>query len=602
MSNIKNRQEYINGDHMPSVTLPPSFARSAMSAAKVISATPKGLDPLTRAYFDTYPDEISDLADQTHIPRFAVGNTERPNDINYRVTKSNNWWFMYARMYQYRQEVSILSTLVSRSVMELTRYDLKFEPKFAKKCRKCGYETRTMTDTCPECGSTDLRRPDKSQLDYFVRPNGKSFLEEANNSGQTLKDVIRSYAEMQYLCNQAYLLCIARDIYDPVTGKVHSVSTGKGKKEEEVYPVEFISLDPIKVQQLFDDSGTPGREYGFTLADRHTPYSISDDIDKIEQLTSEGVEIYPAAYKVGDNLGASGQSWYYMQHEIYQDHWFRPALTYGMPTWYDIEDDLQAWHFIEKSELKKRKFGYVRKIVILPGFNDEDAIEVARGITDTLATNDNSIPIVCTPPQLQGVAEMRAQVLDLMSDATSDMLASKDDIRNRLCAHIGVPNLFAGDVEASGGMNNESQQITVFDRYLMGPMSYIDRACDWIMSWWVNKITDWQLRLDRPTKAMADAKKRMDKIAEMQAMVQAGYEAEYVDGEFYYSKEPMQQVERRMQMQQMAAQQAAMADGSGRMPGDGSEGPAEKGTARRDDPDIEASKSEVEESMREMMA
>ena len=197
---------------------------------------------------------------------------------------------------------------------------------------------------------------------------------------------------------------------------------------------------------------------------------------------------------------------------------------------------------------------------------------------------------------------MRAQVLDLMSDATSDMLASKDDIRNRLCAHIGVPNLFAGDVEASGGMNNESQQITVFDRYLMGPMSYIDRACDWIMSWWINKITDWQLRLDRPTKAMADAKKRMDKIAEMQAMVQAGYEAEYVDGEFYYSKEPMQQVERRMQMQQMAAQQAAMADGSGRMPGDGSEGPAEKGTARRDDPDIEASKGEVEESMREMMA
>ena len=600
MSKYKKSQDYINGDHMPSVTLPPLVGRPIQTAAKVFSATPKGLDPLMRTYYDSYPEEIPSADAQTHASRFAVGNTERPTDINFRVTKTNNWWFMYARMYQYRQEVSILSTLISRSVTELLRYDLKFEPKFAKKCMKCGYETRTMTNVCPECGSKELRRPDKSQLEYFKRPNGKSFLDEANDSGQTLKEVIRSYAEMQYLCNQGYLLCIARDIFDPLTGKIHTIDLGEGKKEEEVFPVEFISLDPIKVQQLFDDSGTPGREYGFILADRHTPYSISDDIDKINQLTEKGIEIYPAAYKVGDNLGASGQSWYYMQHEIYQDHWFRPALTYGMPIWYDIEDDLQAWHFIEKSELKKRKFGYVRKIVILPGFNDEDAIEVARGITDTLATNDNSIPIVCTPPQLQGVAEMRAQVLDLMSDATSDMLASKDDIRNRLCAHIGVPNLFAGDVEASGGMNNESQQITVYDRYLMHPMSCIDRACDWIVSWWAGKITDWDLRLDRPTKAMADAKKRMDKIDEMLKMIQGGYEAEYVDGEFYYSREPVQQVDRRMQMQQMMMQQQAEA--MGRMPGDGSEGPPEKGTARRDDPDVDASKSEVEDSMREMAA
>ncbi len=591
---------------MPSVTLPPSFARSASSAARVIKAMPSGLDPVTQSYYESYPDEIPSNDELSHKPRFAVGNTERPGDIQFRITKSNNWWFMYARMYQYRQEVSILSTIISRSVMELTRYELKLEPKFAKRCKDCGHETRTMTDTCPDCGSTNLERPDKAQLDYFVRPNGKSFLEEANDSGQTLKDVIRSYAEMQYLCNQGYILCVARDIFDPVTGRVHTTDIGGGKKEEEVFPVEFISLDPIKVQQLFNDAGTPGREYGFTLADRHTPYSISDDIEKINELTSDGVEIYPAAYKVGDNLGASGQSWYYMQHEIYQDHWFRAAMTYGTPTWYDIEDDLQAWHFIEKSELKKRKFGYVRKIVILPGFNDEDAIEVARGITDTLATNDNSIPIVCTPPQLQGVAEMRAQVLDLMSDATSDMLASKDDIKDRLCAHIGVPNLFAGDVEASGGMNNESQQITVFDRYLMGPMSYIDKLCDWIMSWWANKITDWQLRLDRPTKAMADAKKRLDKMQEMQLMKQAGFDVEYVDGEFYYSKEPIDQVMRRQeqaqqeQMAQMQMMQQMAGPEGGIIPGDG-EGPPDKGTAKRDDPDIKASKDEVEQSMREMM-
>jgi hypothetical protein len=205
---------------------------------------------------------------------------------------------------------------------------------------------------------------------------------------------------------------------------------------------------------------------------------------------------------------------------------------------------------------------------------------------------------------MQGVAEMHAQVLDLMSDATSDMLASKDDIRNRLCAHIGVPNLFAGDVEASGGMNNESQQITVYDRYLMDKMAYIDKLLRWVLSWWP-QITDWDLVLDRPTKAMSDAKKRMDRIQEMQAMKQAGFDVEEIDGEFYYSAEPADQIMRREQKaQQEQMMQMEMMQGddeNARMPGDGSEGPPEKGTARRDDPDINESKEEVESSMREMM-
>ena len=220
---------------MAKVTFAPPLMPVTKTAPVVRSATAR-LDPVTQMYFDSYPEEKLPEAPLNHPSRFAVGNTERPEDINYRITKTNNWWFLYARMYQYRQEVSLLSTVVSRSVTELTRYELKFEPKFAKKCKKCGYETRTMTKVCPECGSTDLRRPDKSQLEYFKRPNGKSFLEEANDNKQPLKEVIKSYAEMEYLCNQAYLLCIARQIYDPVTGKVRTIDLGDGKVEEEVFP------------------------------------------------------------------------------------------------------------------------------------------------------------------------------------------------------------------------------------------------------------------------------------------------------------------------------------------------------------------------------
>ena len=579
-----------------------------------ISSTSKGFvksvdlpeDPLSMLFHGTNVNVDAMLGKEGEDGkpnRFAVGNTDRPTDITFRVTMDNNWWFMYARMYQYRQEVSVLSTIVSRSVDELTRYDLKWEPKFAKKCTNptCGYEAKTMIDKCPICGGTDFIRPDAGQPDrYFKRPNGKSFLEEANNSGQSLKDVIRSYAEMQYLCNQGYVLCVAGDQYDPETGLLIKDKDGNDNK----YPIEFLSLDPVKVQILFDDSGTPGRTKAFTMEDRHRAYDIVDEIDELKTVTDKGLALYPAAYKVGENLGAAGQSWYYTMEEIYQDHWFRPSLTYGIPIWFDIDDDLQTFHYLEKHFLKKYKFGYVRKILVLPGFGDDAVEEITKGITDVLATNDNSIPIVCTPPQLSGVAEMRAQTLDLGTENSQDALSVKNDIRDRLCAHIGVPNLFAGDVEQSGGMNNESQQITVYDRYLMGKMSFIDRMCAWIQSWFP-QITDWTLKLDRPTKAMADAKKRLDKIQEAQQMKQMGFDVEWVDGEFHYSEMPVDQMQRKQQEEQAMQQQAGGAQGleamlGGILPGDG-EGPPENGSARREDAELNASKDEVEQSMREAL-
>lgn len=147
-------------------------------------------------------------------------------------------------------------------------------------------------------------------------------------------------------------------------------------------------------------------------------------------------------------------------------------------------------------------------------------------------------------------------------------------------------------------MNNESQQITIFDRYLMDKYEFIDSLCDWIMSWFPN-ITDWNLRVNRPSKAYTDAKRRMDKLQEAQMMKSLGFDIFNVDGDIRYSEEPIDQVERRKQEAMQAAQaaQQPIADG-GMMPGDG-DGPPEKGTARREDEEIGDAKDEVDLSKRE---
>ena len=582
------------------------------AASPVVKSSSSGLkfdigDPLemmSRAVMGPTPEELKNAPKR----RFAVGGAERPDDIYYRMTRQNNWWAPYLDIYKMFQENSLAFTLALRSAVELTRFDIIAKPRFAKKCDVCGYESQTMIDRCPECGAdhTHLRRPDEKKKETLRKPNGKTWIEEANNNKQSLKEVIKSFAFTEYQLNQAYIICNSRVTYD----------TENGEKVLNV-PVEFFAVDPIRVQQLFDDTGELGTTYGFTMDARDKMLDLTgkDSEDEILRLNHEGKQIYAASYKVGSNLGASGDYRLYTEQETYQAHWFKPAMTYGIPIWFSIWDDLRAWNALEKHFFKKYNYGFTRKLIFIPGVQDEDIDEVVKGITDVLAKNDNSLPIICSPPTLGQTAEIRPYALDLGTENSGDALAVKDDIRNRVCAFAGVPNLFAGDVEQSGGMNNESQQIVVFERFLTEKLAYIDHLLAWFASWFPTFSEDWILVMDRPSRTEVDARKRIDKMQEAKMMKELGFLIEFYDGEFHYSNVPFDQKQMleqyEMQKQQMQMQQAMMAQqaqGGGEEsaipePDRGMtpdpEGPPEKGTARRDNPEIDGAKSEVEEVKRE---
>ena len=555
----------------PQVSVPqPRAPVFDISADKTFSAVNKGL--------------------QVHRT-LSIEGTERPSNMWYKSSNLSNHWYMYAIMDWYRGEVSILSTIIMRACIELTRYGFMLKPKFAFKCEDCGHESQFFIQKCSRCGSKRLRRPDESQKRYFTRPDGTSFLEKANER-QSLEDVLYTYASIEYQDNQGYLLCVTGDIVDQ-----------EGSMQKQV-PLEFITQDPKFVKQLFDDTGRLGTQYGFTFKDRRTLIPLDQSEDAVNAYTEEGDEIQFAAYQIGSNYGGTGDYLLYTIDEVYQDQWFNPSMTYGVPHWFDIEDDMLTYHYIEKHFLKKYKYGYVRKILILPGFNEEDAETISKGIADVLAKNTNTIPIVCLPPAAPGVPKMDAQALDMGVESGQDAIATKNDIRDRMCAHGCLPNIFVGDVESSGGMNNESQQITIFDRYLLKMYNKLDRACAWIMSKFP-MITDWELVSGRPSKAYTDTRKMIDGIQVAQGMKQLGIPFEFIDGEFRYGEKPLDQIMTEAELRAKGlldpGDQMKMAHGmmvGGVVPGDG-DGPPEKGTARREDGDIDANKNDIEQSMRE---
>jgi len=501
-----------------------------LSTSQMVKATPKATPNVPKSTPLKLDREVLGLSFNNkekdgHKLVQEVEVVGRPSNIIWRMTNRSLWWQFYSLMDWYRSEVSVMDTIISRSVTEIFRYGIDWEPAFAIKCFDCGNEYENNIKVCPYCNSTRLIRPEEKQKDYFVRPDGTSFLDEANDNQQTLKDLCRMYAESQYQNNQAYLLVVTGDVID-----------NESKQLFHSYPLEFICIDPKFVRMLYDEHAEMGEQYGFTMDDRKMLIPLSQDPDALNDRTIDGRIIYPAYWQVGDSYGASGESWIYTKDEIYQDHWFRQSMTYGIPHWLSIEDDLLTYHYLEKHFLKKYMYGYVRKVVVLPGFDEGVIASVAKGIQNVLAKNDNSIPIVGLPPAPPGSNPQPASTLELGTENGSDALQTKNEIRDRLCAHVGVPNLFAGDVEGGGGLNNESQQITTFDRYLMDKYDYTDRMLDWILSWFP-KITDWKLRVTRPSKADQANKKLLEEIQVAQSMKNMGFKVTYTNGEFIYSEQ-----------------------------------------------------------------
>lgn len=500
---------------------------SPTQKAQVLSATPKSdIRPILK--FDS--DKIQDVSQQKVVPSVVVPG--RPSNILYRNTSYTSYWWAYAYIDFLESEVSIMATIISRSNTEIYRYGIDWEGKFARKCVDCGYESKTNIKQCPECGSFRMRKPEEKQKEYFVRPNGKSFLDEANDSGYSLKDVCRAYTEMQYMYNYGHILCVTGNVIDD-DGKLI-----------ESYPLEFLPIDPKFVKLLYDETAKMGDKFAFTQNDRQQLINLNPE-DKEHFHSRDELSdkiLYPAYYQIGESWGASGEYWLYTKDELYNDKWFNQSLTYGKPIWFKVEDDLLTFHYIEKQTLKLYEFGYVRKLVVLPGFDDLVAQNVAKGVQDVLARNDHSIPIVALPPQIPGTPEQKAQVLDIGAETGSDRIQAKNEIRDRVCAFVGVPNLFAGDVSGSGGLNNETQQITTFDRYLADKYDYADKMLKWFLSWFP-KITDWSLKVVRPAKADTEVKTLLEKAQLATQMKNLGIPVAFVNGDFEFGEVPMDKAE-----------------------------------------------------------
>jgi len=435
-------------------------------------------NPLTKQY------SLKDPIRQGKVFESNILSAPTPKNIEYRNRNSQYFVDQYRRASFYFFNCSILSTVVIRICLEALRNGIEWVPKFQSKCPRCGETFQRSMRLCSSCGfEGDMLKPDTTQQKLLINWEGGSLFDKVNENGWTLLQLCRSFLTISLTYNQPVILCKSVYLVDEHVNVLEEI------------PQQFIPLSPSKARMIFDDSGTPGDGYGFSLDDRTTNVDLySDEIKNTGYFN--GKRIYPARWSIFENDGGQETSGeYYASPEIYCSHYGVDSMTYGLPLSLLVESDVRAWIAMELRVEKYYSVGHPQGIFVINNAGPDALATVTQTIKIQMKDDPYTIPIIGIPPSSDKVTSTKWH--PLADNPTEQMMAVKSELQQRISAIFGVSGLFTGDTNSLKGNSNESSLMDIMDRNLVGIRTHVNDFLKFIKSKYKG-IVDWELRVVEP--------------------------------------------------------------------------------------------------------
>ncbi len=414
--------------------------------------------------------------------------------------------------YYLEENVAVFSECIQALRRETFRNGIRWKPRFVKKCLECDNEMQEKVDVCDHCGSDQLRDPNASEMKLFGRIDGSDFLQKANKNDQTLIEILFNHDFHLNVADLGYILILKKYVLDD-DGAI-----------KEAIPVEILTLDPRDIEFVHTPDGLPGGNEKLCLQHRNEPQSKEKKV-----CPKCGSVLYDVHYKTG-KMAQLAQ--YYIEGEVLKVSKYYPSLVYGYPPIIKMADDAWAYHYIEKRVKSYYERGRPPGLLTIPTNNIEGQKALWKEIELELREDPYKTPWLAFDPE----AKQTIQYLNLMADPNPDLLEVKKELRERFGSRFGVSMVFQADTSASGGLNNESQQITVTNRAVQwGQSIYNDKVLPWICRQF--GIKDWVLELP-PSEAsdeMAEIQRKTAEAQWAQIMFQMGFDVEYEDEKFKIS-------------------------------------------------------------------
>jgi len=205
--------------------------------------------------------------------------------------------------YYYEGQCSPFSTIITNIVNYSFRNGFHWEPRFTTKCLECGREWNDTVDVC-SCGSSQFREPDPEQQGHFIRYDGKSFLDQANDNRMSLLDVCKLTERHRTVADNAYWVILKSYLWNG--DELHSVVKG------------IVPVDPRDMVKVYDRHGRLDDSKRTCLihrgeTDRHTCRVCDKPTYPIGYMTRTGVDMV------------------YTDDEVIHSSEYNPGLIYGYP-------------------------------------------------------------------------------------------------------------------------------------------------------------------------------------------------------------------------------------------------------------------------------
>ncbi len=354
---------------------------------------------------------------------------------------------------------------------------------------------------------------------------------KANENDQELSDVLDELEDDLNILNNAYLLAVKDYFFNDDGDIIDSLTLVK----------EFIRTPPLKMRIIANKQG----ERGYTN-DGKVYVSPSDRGTLVDEKTAEsqgfkdkntGKRLQLAHYRGETDYG---KYIYYFEGEVL--HLSKtPTLLYGYPkllsAWMKIAGLIAQDRFLL---LNYRKGRPPRGILAMNTTNYASARKSWEQLKAETAKDPHGIHpmLIESKDGKEGVkwVEMMKPLGDMQ------FIETRNEMRRSIGALYGVQPIFSSDLGNSGGLNNESQQVSVTNRsVLRGQRVYNTKVYPWIMK--QLGITDWIWKLAEPEERdeTEDARRLGIKIDNATKMTQMGFGVKFdeEEEEFSYTEDPV---------------------------------------------------------------
>ena len=415
-------------------------------------------------------------------------NTEQvptPISLDYKYKSDNIYCNLYNAASYYFYHCLPFATIVKRMTEETMRKGLEWVPRFQSKCPRCGMEYKKNVTSCQVCHyEGTFLKPNPMQQSMLINREGHSLIEKCNSYNWTLEELCVSFLTVSLVYNQPIILARSTYFYDTMGNLLGEV------------PGEFIPVSPTAAKYIIDIDGTPGDKTGFTLADR----SVCSPMDNPAHpgFDEENHRLYPSRWRIGEDngYGTSAVGLYYGDGEVYHQVFGIPSLNYGMPLILLASIEVRALIAIASRTRKYYETGHPLGILVIAGIDNSNMSAMKRQIQEVMNDDPYATPLIGIPPVRADIGGA-AKWIPFADNPTSEMVAVKRELIERVCAFFGIPSFVMGDLSNNRGVSNEEYQIALLDRSLLPLRKHVNSMLDWIVKKYP-MITDWYLHVVEP--------------------------------------------------------------------------------------------------------